>query len=109
MAAICFGTYGVCVLAVLARSSSLDHPAAAVLALVVGAAALTPLIASSWSLATALSLLTWYVFAPMCVATLATIRREAGTRWAWITAGYLFALAYAAACVVYHATVWATS
>jgi len=73
------------------------------------AAALTPLIASSWSLATALSLLTWYVFAPMCVATLATIRREAGTRWAWITAGYLFALAYAAACVVYHATVWATS
>ncbi|HEX5092606.1 MAG TPA: ferrous iron transporter B, partial [Burkholderiales bacterium] len=29
---------------------------------------LTPLIARSWGLATALSLLVWYVFAPMCIA-----------------------------------------
>jgi ferrous iron transport protein B len=35
------------------------------------AQALAPLIAQSWSLATALSLLAWYVFAPQCLATLA--------------------------------------
>ncbi|MDB5915030.1 MAG: ferrous iron transporter, partial [Ramlibacter sp.] len=33
------------------------------------AGALAPLIASQWSLATALSLLAWYVFAPQCLAT----------------------------------------
>lgn len=37
---------------------------------------LTPLIAQSWSLPTALSLLAWYVFAPQCLSTLATVRRE---------------------------------
>ncbi|MCX2865439.1 ferrous iron transporter B [Paucibacter sp. PLA-PC-4] len=71
------------------------------------AGALTPLIAQGWSLATAFSLLAWYVFAPMCLATLATIRREAGARWAWIAAGYLFALAYAASFVTYRVTLWA--
>src|SRR5690606_12359451 len=34
------------------------------------------IIASQWSLATALSLLAWYVFAPQCLSTLAVIRRE---------------------------------
>src|SRR6202041_915461 len=34
--------------------------------------ALRPMIASSWSLATALSLLAWYVFAPQCLSTLVT-------------------------------------
>jgi ferrous iron transport protein B len=38
--------------------------------------ALTPLIAQSWSLPTALSLLAWYVFAPQCLSTLATVKRE---------------------------------
>ena len=70
------------------------------------AGALAPLIAHSWSLATAFSLLAWYVFAPMCLATLATIRREAGTRWAWVAAGYLFALAYAAAFATYRIASW---
>jgi len=70
------------------------------------AGALAPLIAHSWSLATALSLLAWYVFAPMCLATLATIRREAGTRWAWVAAGYLFALAYGAAFATYRVASW---
>ena len=37
------------------------------------------LIASQWSLATALSLLVWFVFAPQCLATLATVQRETGS------------------------------
>jgi ferrous iron transport protein B len=57
--------------------------------------ALTPLIAQSWSLPTALSLLAWYVFAPQCLSTLATVRRETNSwRYPIIMAAYLFALAY---------------
>ena len=53
---------------------------------------LQPLIASSWSLATALSLLVWYVFAPQCISTLAAVKRETNSwRYVWIMAGYLFA------------------
>jgi ferrous iron transport protein B len=66
------------------------------------ARALGPLIAQGWSLATALSLLAWYAFAPMCLSTLATIRRETGGwRMVFVAAGYLFALAYAASFVTY--------
>ena len=66
------------------------------------AAALTPLIAQGWSLATALSLLVWFVFAPQCLATLATVKREAGGwKWVLVMAGYLFALAYLASFVTY--------
>jgi ferrous iron transport protein B len=66
------------------------------------AAALAPLIAHDWTLATALSLLAWYVAAPQCLATLATARRETGGwRIPLVMAGYLFALAYAASFVVY--------
>jgi ferrous iron transport protein B len=66
------------------------------------AQALAPLIAQSWSLATALSLLAWYVFAPQCLATLATVKRETGG-WTMplVMAGYLFALAYAASFLTY--------
>ena len=66
------------------------------------AQALAPLIAQTWSLATALSLLAWYVFAPQCLATLATVKRETGG-WTMplIMAGYLFALAYAASFLTY--------
>ena len=66
------------------------------------AQALAPLIAQSWSLATALSLLAWFVFAPQCLATLATVKRETGG-WTMplIMAGYLFALAYAASFITY--------
>jgi ferrous iron transport protein B len=68
------------------------------------AQALAPLIAQSWSLATALSLLAWYVFAPQCLATLAAVKRETGG-WTMplIMAGYLFALAYAASFLTYQA------
>ncbi len=66
------------------------------------AQALAPLIAQNWSLATALSLLAWYVFAPQCLATLAAVKRETGG-WTMplIMAGYLFALAYAASFLTY--------
>jgi len=63
---------------------------------------LTPLIAQSWSLPTALSLLAWYVFAPQCLSTLATVRRETNSwRYPIIMAAYQFALAYAGAFVVF--------
>jgi ferrous iron transport protein B len=65
--------------------------------------ALTPLIAQSWSLPTALSLLAWYVFAPQCLSTLATVKRETNSwRYPIIMAAYMFGLAYAGSFVVYH-------
>lgn len=69
--------------------------------------ALTPLIASSWSLPTALSLLAWYVFAPQCLSTLATVKRETNSwRYPLLLAGYLFALAYLASFVTYRVAIW---
>jgi ferrous iron transport protein B len=66
------------------------------------AATLVPMIAKSWSLATALSLLAWYVFAPQCLSTLVVVKRETNSwRYPLIMAGYLFALAYLAALVTY--------
>ena len=64
--------------------------------------ALTPMIAASWSLPTALSLLAWYVFAPQCVATLSIVKRETNS-WkpALFMAGYMFALAYLASFATY--------
>lgn len=65
--------------------------------------ALTPMIAQTWSLATALSLLAWFVFAPQCLSTLATVRRETNSwRYPLIMAAYLFALAYLASFITYH-------
>ena len=71
------------------------------------AQALSPLIAQSWSLATALSLLAWYVFAPQCLSTLATVKRETGG-WTMplVMASYLFALAYAASFITYRLALW---
>src|SRR6202030_2867980 len=64
--------------------------------------ALRPMIAGSWSLATALSLLAWYVFAPQCLSTLVTVRRETHSwRYPAIMAGYLFALSYVFALITY--------
>ena len=63
---------------------------------------LEPVIASTWSLATACSLLAWYVFAPQCLSTLAVVKRETNSwRYPLIMAGYLFALAYLASFVTY--------
>jgi len=66
------------------------------------AGALTPLIAQGWSLATGLSLLAWYVFAPQCMSTLAVVKRETNSwRYPLYMAGYLFALAYLGAFITY--------
>ncbi len=60
-------------------------------------------LAESWSLATALALLAWYIFAPQCASTLAVIKRETGSwRWMWITALYMLALAYLASLLTYN-------
>jgi ferrous iron transport protein B len=66
------------------------------------AQALSPLISDGWSLATALSLLVWYIYAPMCLSTLATIKRETNS-WKQMSyaAFYLFAMAYVASLLTY--------
>ncbi|NII54900.1 ferrous iron transporter B [Luteibacter sp. SG786] len=66
------------------------------------ASQLGPVIAQQWTLATALSLLAWYVFAPQCMSTLAVIRRETNSwRNVAVAAGYLFGLAYLASLATY--------
>jgi len=70
------------------------------------AATLVPMIKHTWSLATALSLLAWYVFAPQCLSTLAVVKRETNSwRYPLLMAGYLFGLAYLAAFVTYRVAV----
>ena len=60
-------------------------------------AQLLPIISSQWSLATGLSLIAWYVFAPQCLATLAVMHRETNS-WGVVATAvvYLFGLAYLA-------------
>ncbi|MEO3712665.1 ferrous iron transporter B [Roseateles flavus] len=71
------------------------------------AQALAPLIAQSWGLPTAFSLLAWFVFAPQCVATLAAVRRETGgMKIPLIMVGYLFGLAYLASYATFHISRW---
>jgi ferrous iron transport protein B len=59
-------------------------------------------LAGNWSIATALALLAWYIFAPQCASTLAVIKRETGS-WAWmgVSFAYMLALAYVAALLTY--------
>jgi ferrous iron transport protein B len=70
------------------------------------AQALGPIVSGSWSLATALSLLVWYIYAPMCISTLATIKRETNSwKQVAISTGYLFGLAYLVSMVTYQVAV----
>jgi ferrous iron transport protein B len=63
-------------------------------------------LANKWSLATALALLAWYIFAPQCASTLAVIKRETGSwRWMAITFAYMLTLAYIAAFITYNVAV----
>jgi len=63
---------------------------------------LVPVISQGWSMATALSLMAWYVFAPQCISTLSVVRRETNSmRYPLLMAGYMFALAYAASFITY--------
>jgi ferrous iron transport protein B len=58
-----------------------------------------------WSLATALSLITWYVFAPQCISTLAVAKRETNSwKWPIIMFIYQLILAYGASYLVYNLT-----
>lgn len=67
-----------------------------------GLASLISADGSGWSMATGLALLVWFIYAPHCLATLATVRRETGS---WRTVGmmtaYLFALAYLMSLLTY--------
>jgi ferrous iron transport protein B len=68
--------------------------------------ALSPVIAGSWNIATGLSLLAWYVFAPQCLSTLSVVKRETNSwRYPVLMAGYLFALAYVGSFLTYHLAV----
>ena len=63
---------------------------------------LAPMLGASWPVATALSLLAWYVFAPQCISTLATVKRETNSwRYPLLMAAYLFGLAYLASFITY--------
>jgi ferrous iron transport protein B len=66
------------------------------------ASALGARLAESWSLATALSLIVWYIFAPQCLSTLAVVRRETNSwHWAAFLMAYMTVLAYGASLVTF--------
>ncbi|MGP5314322.1 nucleoside recognition domain-containing protein [Psychrobacter faecalis] len=66
---------------------------------------LIPIIHTQWGLATAFSFLAFYVYAPMCLATLAVIRRETNSLKQTIAiASYLFILACLMAWLTYRVT-----
>ncbi|HZD89933.1 MAG TPA: ferrous iron transporter B [Pseudolabrys sp.] len=70
------------------------------------AAQIGHVLAQQWSIATALSLLVWYIFAPQCASTLAVIKRETGSwKWMAVTFGYMLALAYLASLLTYNVAV----
>lgn len=70
------------------------------------ASSLQPIIAQSWTLSTALSLLAWYVFAPQCLSTLSVVKRETNSwRYPLLMAAYMFALAYGASFLTYRLAV----
>lgn len=68
---------------------------------------LMPVIAQTWSLATAYALVAWFVFAPQCLATLAVVKRETNSwRYPLLMAAYLFGLAYVASFITYRTVLW---
>ena len=55
-----------------------------------------------YSLATSASLMVFYVFAMMCMSTIAVVYRETkGWKWPLIQMGYMMALAYLMAWITY--------
>jgi len=68
-------------------------------------AGLQQALAANFSLASALSLLVWFAFAPQCMSTLAVIRRETNSwRNVGISFGYMFVVAYVASFLTYQIT-----
>ncbi|WND01460.1 ferrous iron transport protein B [Temperatibacter marinus] len=71
---------------------------------------LRDVLAQKWSLATALSFLVWFVYAPQCISTIAVVRRETnGWKWPLIMMGYMFGLAYVMSFLTYHGTLFFVS
>ncbi len=63
-------------------------------------------LASDWSVATALSLLVWYILACQCLSTLAVTRRETNSwRWPAFMLLYMTGLAYCGSFLTYHLAV----
>jgi ferrous iron transport protein B len=63
-------------------------------------------LANHWSMATGLSFLAWYIFAPQCAATLGVVKRETNS-WLWPTVMFVYmtTLAYLASFIVYRTAV----
>jgi len=64
--------------------------------------ALATTLSHHWSIATGLSFLAWYVFAPQCASTIGVVKRETNS-WLWpaVMLVYMTSLAYLAALIVY--------
>lgn len=70
--------------------------------------ALSEVLKSQWSVATAVSLLVWYILACQCLSTLAVTRRETNSwRWPLFMFSYMTALAYVGSFITYRLCVWA--
>jgi len=70
------------------------------------ATTLGSVLAHQWSLASALSFLAWYIFAPQCAATLGVVKRETnGWLWPSVMFVYMTSLAYIASFATYHIAV----
>jgi ferrous iron transport protein B len=70
--------------------------------------ALQTLLAAQWTLPMALSFIAWYVYAPQCFATLATVRRETNSwKWTGFMFAYLVGLAYLASLATFWIATWA--
>jgi len=68
--------------------------------------ALATQLAKHWSLATGLSFLAWYIFAPQCASTLGVVKRETNSwRWPIIMFLYMTGLAYLASLLAYRGAV----
>jgi len=64
--------------------------------------ALATTLTHHWTIATGLSFLAWYVFAPQCASTLGVVKRETNSwKWPAILFGYMITLAYIAAFITY--------
>lgn len=72
------------------------------------ATALSDILKSQWTVATALSLMVWYIIALQCLSTLAVARRETNSwRWPLFMLAYMTGLAYVASFATYRIALWA--
>ena len=69
--------------------------------------ALQTVLQTAWTLPMALSFIAWYVYAPQCFATLATVRRETNSwKWTGFMFVYLMGLAYLASLATFWIATW---